>query len=526
MIEDFNNYIKSAVEYLNDYEKSKNSDLVEKIESLLQDAFEASVVKIWQYDNRNNSISLFGSEDKSAISLESSITQQAISKKSTIFVNHITSDKSYNQEIDNPLDLKIRAFMVYPVIKNNKTIGVIKFWREIKEKKVFTRQEESNLKKFELFWERLIEVKPIKKEELLELLEDQKADKNPKKETEQNIHKVSKKPLTEVDELEELKNLYEKSKDEITTYKKQIEEFKKSEEIYKSQYTEGQESLKILESEYEKIVIETTQEYQEKILHLKDDLEAIKEENKKLIEHNNSNATLISQLKAEAYSTSNTSFSILDENIEFILKTLDKDFSDNEYSYILFEMLIYALESKKGMSLIEDKIKDSKLVPMIIKDYYFAADIKVKTEKTMISNIVEYIESLELKIFSKACNILVKTQKSVPPSLVLDMPKVSSILYHLMFDLYQFIDTSKKVEVNLSYKDKFFKIKINGYTNNQNKLIKNMFKQAKIGGSEKDRLGLQLSRKITERLKGTLEVDNKDNKCYYTVTLPAQKIKM
>lgn len=47
---------------------------------------------------------------------------------------------------------------------------------------------------------------------------------------------------------------------------------------------------------------------------------------------------------------------MIDENIEFILQGINQNFDDKEYAFMLLEMLIFALESNKGMSLVEAKI--------------------------------------------------------------------------------------------------------------------------------------------------------------------------
>jgi len=542
MKEDFTEYLKSAVALLNEYDKSRNTDLFAEIELVFQKFFKVNTVKIWIYDDRKSSISLLGSNDEKSVSLDTSITKYAVNKKTPVLVNHITSNKYYNQKIDNPLDLKIRAFMLYPVLKNNKTIGIINFFREIKQKKIFTKQDENNLHKFGFFWERLMKKKPVKKEELLKLIGEYEG--NRKKEVKKL--ETAQKPSKKIDNAEDLKKLYEKSQKEVESYKQQFEEkekllkkemnhvntlklqlkeHKKNEKIYKSQYTEGQESLKMLAFEYEKMNEDKDKEYLEDLKHLKEDLESIKKENKELKEKKN-NVSNISLLKSQKKLNTKSSFSQLDENIEFLLQAIVKYFGDNEYSFMLLEMMIFSLESTKGMSLIEEKIKESKLISAIIKDSYFNNSIKMKNEKVMISKVVEHIESFESTVFLGACKIKVEIKESVPASLVFDMPKTYSVIYHLMNDLYQFVDPSKNVKFVLSYKDKFLKIKISAHTNMENSLIKSIFKKAKKDTSEKDRLGLQLSRKITERLKGKLDVESQNEKYFYTVVIPSQKIKM
>ncbi len=53
-----------------------------------------------------------------------------------------------------------------------------------------------------------------------------------------------------------------------------------------------------------------------------------------------------------------------------------------------------------------------------------------------------------------------------------------------------------------------------------------MFKQTKLGGDEKDRIGLQLTKKVMTRLKGNIDYLYEDAYYKFIVTVPTQVIKM
>lgn len=552
MPEEFKKNITEIAELTNSYALSNENKYIEEIESKFKNYLSADKVRICKYDDEEKSLSSLGENDSAPVILDSSITQLAAIKKEPIIVNHLTSDKYYNAEIDNPSKIKTRAFMIYPIVKDDKTIGVLRFKRGISQRKVFTKKDKALLQLFNSVLIRLIESQVIEKSELIEIVNEMWENNKVNEKREERVSKISKNDKNptsqkENDELESLKRIYaenitelesclmqitehekllENKSIEIEKLRSELKKLIKSEEIYKSQSSEGQESLKILEDEYKKMLEKKDVEYLTKIKLLEDDLQTTIDNNIKLKEELRSQSTNIDLLKAEMRSSSQSCYEQLEQNIEFIFQALDEEFKDKEYAFMLFEMIIFALNSNKGMFLIEEKIKESKLLPEIMKDYYFNGDLKINNEKVIIEKMVQLINGLESTVFSKACEIKVKTENTVPASLVFDLPKTYSIIYHLLYDLYQFIDSSNDVDINLNYDQKMLKFSIMGHTNLQNSLIKSIFKQTKAGGAEKDRLGLQLSRKLAERLKGKLEVESKDDLYIYNLFIPVKKIKM
>jgi len=114
----------------------------------------------------------------------------------------------------------------------------------------------------------------------------------------------------------------------------------------------------------------------------------------------------------------------------------------------------------------------------------------------------------------------------MPVSLVFDAPKIQSILLHLLTDLYQFVDYEKTINLNFNFKNKLLYIEIGGFVYQKNSLFQSMFKEKKIGGDEKNRIGLQLSKKLIIRLKGAIEYLYENEYYKFILTVPAQVIKM
>ncbi len=88
------------------------------------------------------------------------------------------------------------------------------------------------------------------------------------------------------------------------------------------------------------------------------------------------------------------------------------------------------------------------------------------------------------------------------------------------------MDHLQPIDVDFIFKKKFLSIEIGGYKHKKNCLFQSMFKQTKLGGDKKDRIGLQLSKKVMTRLKGNIDYLYEDAYYKFIVTVPTQVIKM
>ncbi|HHD80535.1 MAG TPA: GAF domain-containing protein, partial [Campylobacterales bacterium] len=147
MKEHFKNTFKNLANNLNLYVASSDLKYIHDIEEILKAFFSAKYVRLWKYDKNNETLILLNESVEKVISLESSLTKQAINNQASIFINHISSNKHYNPDIDNPLGLKLKSLIILPSIKGNKVLGVLKIARGINERKVFTKQDKAILQK-------------------------------------------------------------------------------------------------------------------------------------------------------------------------------------------------------------------------------------------------------------------------------------------------------------------------------------------------------------------------------------------
>jgi len=176
--------LKEIANFLNKYVKSKDFTYITEIEEALKKLFFAHTVKFWKYHEYDEILNLIAPEKYEALSLDTSLTKQAIDNKSSIFSNHATSDKYYIPAIDNPLKLKIKSLMIFPIVKGRKVLGILKIYRGMRQGKVFTKYDETILKSLSVLLVKIIESKSIEKVELLGLLGEKTKKKIPLKQKE------------------------------------------------------------------------------------------------------------------------------------------------------------------------------------------------------------------------------------------------------------------------------------------------------------------------------------------------------
>ncbi len=563
MQESLKNTIQDVVKQLNSYTDSKEYKYIEEIEDELRSLFEAEVVNFWNLDNKKGTLSCMDGDEKKILLLESSLIKQAIDSKKILLENHVTSDKYYNAAIDNPLALKIKALIVFPILKGKEVVGVLKIWRGIKQRKVFNKKDEDKLNTLAPLLLKVLKGKNVDKEELLRMLGEKqnkttlKSYVTSKVKSKVSMVKNVERPNKELIELEALKKefvaLEKENKSVIKSYKDKIATLEKSYKVLEkskaetsdtknhillkekiANYDHELEASRLKYEELEESSLELYTESQLQQVTIKDlekELQLLKKENKYLQldlkeKEKDNSVKSIKDLKSEKSLLSQRNSNSIDANIEHILQYVDNDFTENEYAYMLFELVLYALHSKKGLAYIEESVKKSKVVQQIIDGYYFKGDLQVHNEKNRISDLVTHIKSYEKNIFSNMIKLKVNVEDDMPASLVFDRAKIQSSILHLLTDLHQFVGPNKELNINFTFKKKFLNIELGGFIHKKNSLFKTMFKQTKLGGDEKDRIGLQLSKKIITRLKGEIHYLYEDDYYKFILTVPTQVIKM
>jgi hypothetical protein len=547
--------IKELSTKINTYVENKEDKYIYEISDYVSGLFDASEVIFWSVDADKQTISSVFLEKKTVIPIESSLIKQVLNEKKVLIENHITSNKYYSLSIDNPLELKIKALMAIPVIDKNKVIGIVKLWRGIRKRKVFSKQDAEKLEKLLPIFVKLFKKQPIHKEELSVLLGEEKQErkksvvsqKTTKMKT--TLNSEQKNLQKEIQVLQDEKQLYieneKKYKKEIVEHEKVLTSLKK--DISKKELTYRKEvsdlqtkidqyqmQLATMEEKYKKLEdasLELRQEaksYQNIANELQLDLKSFKKENKKLqsqLKEKNSKSIKTLQLEKSIISSKNID---LHQNIEYILPSAIQHFSFQFVNtYMLFEFITYALSSKKGMEHIEKSIHETKLIQSLIDEYPFRNNLIIHKEKHRISDMKKVIKEYEKNIFSDMIDLNLNIDDTVPTSLVFDIVKVQNIILHLLLELYQFMDNNKdkNIDIQISYQNKLLKIEITSIINKTNSLWKKMFKQIKLDSS-KESLELQFSKKMIGYLKGTIDSVYENNHYRFIVSIPMQVIKL
>jgi len=130
---------------------SKNIDLaqsnieINKIaEELVTSLLDAEFCSLWYYDEEqmallrersNGTPTVLSLEEKTGIIYKCFMTKEAK------IYNYLASDKDYVAKLDNPDGIKIRSKIIYPLIHDDKLVGIVTAYNSIKAAKKFRRDD-------------------------------------------------------------------------------------------------------------------------------------------------------------------------------------------------------------------------------------------------------------------------------------------------------------------------------------------------------------------------------------------------
>jgi len=523
---------------------------ITKLEEELKHYFSADNVTLWFYNPNKDSIFLPQEKNK-AITLDKSLIKECIEQNSLNFYDHLNSNKYYSPKIDNPLNIKLKSMMIFPIVDKKEVLGVLILYKNIRRGTFFTKKDAEILKRFSSVLIKACKVRSInvKNHYIGEMVEKQNYIEKKKK----NIKVENKKPINDSElalEVKVLKNTFkevekeniklkeklllleEKYKEDASIKNNTIYDLTKEHEILKKTYEntliKSKNDLKkiseihnkeigSLTSDYKNLQILMKKQtlnyntdantYKKEITILKKSLNSIEEktilEYEKKIEilkknlnelSKNKNLTTNKQLENELKYL-NTEIEFLEKNIskleeenekltkkvqaqfiqpankkeentrennniEYIIQTVDTKFHDNKYALILFELLIHAFNSEFNMKLIDEKIAKTKLIPELLDEYDFDTGLKIYEEKHVVSDFIANIKKFEKKIFHNPILLHINLEKLIPETLVFDAPKLQTIFLHLLRDLDDFSDMKKPIEIDIKHDSRFLYIEM------------------------------------------------------------------
>ena len=111
--------------------QKKGEEIAQTLERFIADFTQSDVAEVLLYDmNENRFIAPVSGKSYSMIDPKGLTGKHFLTKKGGIY-NHMISEKGFDASIDNPFEKKHRALILYPVVKEDRLIGLIRGWRKV-----------------------------------------------------------------------------------------------------------------------------------------------------------------------------------------------------------------------------------------------------------------------------------------------------------------------------------------------------------------------------------------------------------
>lgn len=454
-----------------------NNQNIYKLNSIIRDSVVIEDMVLYKY-NSSDELDIISNEDNRSLESKEMFLRYAMNNNKDEFDEHIGSNKPYKFEISNPKDLSLRGVLITPIVSNDKRVGLLLLYKGIEHGINFTKKDKNKINSLTPLLIKSINQEIIQDTELLK-------------------YKIEKNSIFDNKAIEKRLEIESSSKKELEkVLKEYIQKDIKLSEIN----TQLNDELKRLQDENSKLK-ENISDIKDENLHLKS---TIKEKNEIIMKYKNPPIKSIQPLKKPP-----TNFEYMEDNIEFLLKEFSSSFKGYHNAYIMFEIMIYAISSSKNMAMIDECIFKIKGLNELVHLFYTNTTIKINRDKFNIK-----------KIFDNSLNNIT-FDKNLPTSLMIDTPKINSILYHIMEDLAIVKDDKQPINIDIKYDNQLLIININGKVTKDSSLLKSILKQT-IGDSDKNKKGLNISSRLIKIIKGELDIKY-DNKNYqYNISIPAK----
>jgi len=267
------------------------------------------------------------------------------------------------------------------------------------------------------------------------------------------------------------------------------------------------------------------QELKSQIEELEKEIKLLKKDNKKQKSLESENSELKADIKdknsqikkydsdiiklKQNQSRLSSNYENIEKNIEFLPKEVSLSFDKYHSAYSMFEAMVYAISSDSGMDIIDDFISQTKGLDKFITLFYSDIMIRPNRQKFQIKNI-----------FDSSMRDNITFDKSLPVSLVVDAPKIDSILYHIVENILQYNSDKSLIKLNISYDKKILYINLSGKIENESGLLNSLFKQK--GSRDKESQDMIIARKLIKIVGAKLHSDYDDKEYNYRLEIPAK----
>ena len=513
------NHLVTLAKVANSYVKHANSQEMTTIYHTLENYFNVAYVEVWHYNTLQKNYQLIHAMDEDNISLVQSLTQEAISQNKTIFSNHVVSDKRYKQENDNPKNHKIKSMFIAPIFKNNKPLGFLRIFRDIKNKKKFTSSEVKNSLPITNVLSHLLEKKTIN---INAILTENKIKTSPIIKT--TVENTKKLKVTTPENIHKEKNtLLEKENISLQ------EEILKLQEKITQEKTQFELIIKQKETEYEKY----KEEFQNHIEDLNGQVysahQSRAEQQKSLTLSNSNNSKLLLKIddlnKRYQFLEKSVTNQQNSSELNDFMKKIYSFYNENEHLVILFELASYLPNNENISKKIEMTLKDLKITPTLLDIWKFDHTKQIE-EKISVEVVLKKIQFYCQSIIRQKNNQLkISIKKSTPVSLIFHHKIVEHIITRYILRIQTFLNHNETLFLKVHFDDKKLFISLQFNMEKERNLM-NFFKSNKDVIHDSSQLFYKLNSKLLTIINGEISIQHYKNDYTLVLKVPALIIKL
>ncbi|MEA2029193.1 MAG: ATP-binding protein [Campylobacterota bacterium] len=137
-----------------------NNEINSIIEELLKDITNAERATLLIFDKEK--MTLFNDKDENAQNFsvvgDVGLTGQALQAKKSAIYNHVTSEKHYAPDIDNPDKMRIKGQIIVPLLDDDQVSGIVRVSRSVMSNRNFTKSELDMVKSIDEFLIKIIKI--------------------------------------------------------------------------------------------------------------------------------------------------------------------------------------------------------------------------------------------------------------------------------------------------------------------------------------------------------------------------------
>jgi hypothetical protein len=524
------------------FQNEPNKETLAEVEKFFSDLFHVPRVKLWRYDEKTQRLIHINDPSLQIDPAQPSLVRDALRNGKIVVENHLRSNRFYNQNVDNPLNLPIRAILIIPILHKGKPLGLIKLFSMIGDHTLFPRSVEHMLAPYMPVLPKLFIKKPSTEKEntSVNIPADSEKIETLRKETER-FKEENRRLREEIEKLrtrsETLLETLEESRKRIESLENTIEEEKLLFAAKEKKYKDEIVQLKL--NEEDNLVT---------IQHMIDQIEKFKKENIHLQKQNEKlEKALFERRRREAEEAAGLTIPSPDtqpshtplktkkrierakhltiDSHQVIDEIVDQAINIHQRTRMLFDTILFSLYSDEGTETLEKVLESTSLVENVMSDKNYTRIFLSDTGKQDTETMVERLKNYQYELFNDQLRLNVQVAPNIPKSVYVDTQKVSHAVLHLLLDLYQFVDHAHGIRITVSYEEKILKFKLSARLHEQNKLVQNIFKKG-FFKSERDKTGYYFAVKLIALMNGKVEQNMKSDAFVYYVDVPAPVIRM